>query len=114
MHYGYIGLGNLGGHIAQSLIRKGFKVTVYDLDPKLAERHIKAGAAWAASPKELASQVDHVFTCLPSPTVSEKVLVQILDGLKPDDRVVVEGLLRAIPGQKVEPKVETLTAPSQT
>jgi RND family efflux transporter MFP subunit len=38
----------------------------------------------------------------------------ILDGLKPDDRVVVEGLLRAIPGQKVEPKVETLTAPSQT
>jgi 3-hydroxyisobutyrate dehydrogenase len=83
MHYGYIGLGNLGGHIAQSLIRKGFKVTVYDLDPKLAERHIAAGAAWAASPKELASRVDHVFTCLPSPTVSETVLMQILDGLKP-------------------------------
>ena len=38
----------------------------------------------------------------------------ILDGLKPDDRVVVDGLLRAIPGQKVEPKVETLTPPSQT
>ena len=38
----------------------------------------------------------------------------ILDGLKPDDRVVVDGLLRAIPGQKVDPKVETLTAPSQT
>jgi 3-hydroxyisobutyrate dehydrogenase len=83
MHYGYIGLGNLGGHIAQSLIRKGFKVTVYDLDPKLAERHLKAGATWAASPKELASKVDHVFTCLPSPAVSEKVLGQILDGLKP-------------------------------
>ena len=38
----------------------------------------------------------------------------ILDGLKPDDRVVVDGLLRAIPGQKVDPKVETLTPPSQT
>ncbi len=38
----------------------------------------------------------------------------VLDGLKPDDRVVVDGLLRAIPGQKVDPKVETLTAPSQT
>ncbi len=38
----------------------------------------------------------------------------ILDGLKQDDRVVVDGLLRAIPGQKVEPKVETLTPPSQT
>jgi RND family efflux transporter MFP subunit len=38
----------------------------------------------------------------------------ILEGLKPDDRVVVDGLLRAIPGQKVEPKLETLKAPSQT
>ena len=39
MHYGYIGLGNLGGHLAHSLVKKGYKVTVYDLDPKLAERH---------------------------------------------------------------------------
>ncbi len=38
----------------------------------------------------------------------------ILNGLKPDDRVVVDGLLRSIPGQKVAPKVETLTPPSQS
>jgi 3-hydroxyisobutyrate dehydrogenase len=83
MHYGYIGLGNLGGHLAQNLVTKGFKVTVHDIDKSLAERHLKAGASWAASPKELAQQVDHVFTCLPSPTISEKVLAQILEGLKP-------------------------------
>ncbi|MDE2385479.1 MAG: NAD(P)-dependent oxidoreductase [Alphaproteobacteria bacterium] len=82
MRYGYIGLGNLGGHLAMSLIRNGFDVVVYDLDPALAERHIKAGAKWAATPRELAAQVDHVFTCLPSPAISEKVLVQILEGLK--------------------------------
>lgn len=34
-------------------------------------------------------------------------------GLKPDDRVVVDGILRAIPGQKVEPKMQTLAAPSK-
>jgi 3-hydroxyisobutyrate dehydrogenase len=83
MKYGYVGLGNLGGHLAASLIRKGFDVTVYDLDRSLADRHIKAGAKWAATPKELATQVDHVFTCLPSPVVSEKVLLQLLEGLKP-------------------------------
>ena len=83
MHYGYIGLGNLGGHLAMSLLRNGFKVTVYDLDTSLAERHLKAGASWAASPKDLAAEADHVFTCLPSPTISEYVLMQILDGLKP-------------------------------
>jgi RND family efflux transporter MFP subunit len=34
----------------------------------------------------------------------------INEGLKPDDRVVVDGLLRAIPGQKVAPKLQTLAA----
>jgi 3-hydroxyisobutyrate dehydrogenase len=83
MHYGYIGLGNLGGHLAHSLVKKGYKVTVYDLDRSLAERHLKDGASWADTPAELAARVDHVFTCLPSPTISEKVLQQILSTLKP-------------------------------
>jgi 3-hydroxyisobutyrate dehydrogenase len=82
MKYGYIGLGNLGGHIAMSLIHAGFDVTVFDLDPALGERHIDAGAKWAATPSELASKVDHVFTCLPSPNISEKVLMQILPQMK--------------------------------
>jgi 3-hydroxyisobutyrate dehydrogenase len=83
MHYGYIGLGNLGGHLAHSLVKKGYKVTVYDLDRSLGERHVKDGASWADTPAELAAQVDHVFTCLPSPTISEAVLKEILTTLKP-------------------------------
>jgi multidrug efflux pump subunit AcrA (membrane-fusion protein) len=34
----------------------------------------------------------------------------IESGLKPEDRVVIAGILRAIPGQKVEPQLETLSA----
>ena len=83
MKYGYIGLGNLGGHLAASLIRSGFDVTVFDLDKSLADRHIEVGAKWANTPRELAAQVDHVFTCLPSPATSERVLTQILETLKP-------------------------------
>jgi 3-hydroxyisobutyrate dehydrogenase len=83
MKYGYIGLGNLGGHLAMSLIRNGFEVVVHDIDRSLGERHIAAGAVWAETPQALAAQVDHVFTCLPSPVVSEKVLKQILETLKP-------------------------------
>jgi 3-hydroxyisobutyrate dehydrogenase len=83
MKYGYIGLGNLGGHIAMSLIRKGFDVVVYDLNKSLGDRHVAAGATWAESPAALAAQVDHVITCMPSPVVSEKVLTEILSTLKP-------------------------------
>lgn len=35
-------------------------------------------------------------------------------GLKPDDRVVTTGLLRAIPGQKVDPQLKKIDAPPAT
>ncbi|MGB4826285.1 MAG: NAD(P)-dependent oxidoreductase [Paracoccaceae bacterium] len=83
MNYGYVGLGNLGGHLAANLIRGGHQVTVYDRNPKLAERHSSLGAKVAASVSELAGQVDHVFTCLPHPAASEAVLAELLTELKP-------------------------------
>lgn len=84
MIYGYVGLGNLGGHLAASLIRNGFDMVVYDRDPALSVRHVAMGAKVAGSAAELAGMVDHVFTCLPSPAVSELVLAEILTELKPD------------------------------
>ena len=47
MRYGFVGLGHLGGHLAASLGRAGLPLIVYDLDPKLAERHVKLGARLA-------------------------------------------------------------------
>jgi RND family efflux transporter MFP subunit len=41
----------------------------------------------------------------------EGTLRVIEDGLKPDDRVVIGGLLRAIPGQKVDPQLQTIEPP---
>jgi RND family efflux transporter MFP subunit len=38
----------------------------------------------------------------------------IESGLKADDRVVVAGLLRAIPGQKVDPQLQKIEAPAAT
>ena len=83
MHYGYIGLGNLGANCAACLIKAGFTVTVFDLNPALAERLVGMGATLAGSAEELAGSVDHVITCLPSPAVSEKVLRAILPQMKP-------------------------------
>ncbi len=83
MRYGYIGLGNLGGHLAARLIEAGFEVTVHDRNPALSERHRALGAAVAPSATALAAEVDHVFTCLPSPQISENVLAQILPVMRP-------------------------------
>ncbi len=86
MRYGFIGLGNLGGALALNLRRAGFDLTVHDLDAAASRPLIEAGAAWAASPRAAAERVDAVFTCLPSPAVSERVLTGadgLLAGLKP-------------------------------
>ena len=82
MHYGYIGLGNLGAACAGCLLQAGFKVTVYDLNPALAAPLVEKGAVLAKSAEDLAGSVDHVITCLPSPAVSERVLRQILPQMK--------------------------------
>jgi 3-hydroxyisobutyrate dehydrogenase len=74
MRYGYIGLGHLGGHLAASLLRGGFALTVHDRNKSTAEPLVAKGAAWADSPKALAAECDAVITCLPSPSVSETVL----------------------------------------
>ena len=42
-------------------------MTVSDLDRRAADGLVAAGAAWAASPREVAARSDSVFTCLPSP-----------------------------------------------
>jgi 3-hydroxyisobutyrate dehydrogenase len=82
MHYGYIGLGNLGAACAECLVKAGFQVTVYDLNPALAAPLVAQGAVLANSAKDVASVVDHVITCLPSPAVSERVLRDILPHLR--------------------------------
>jgi 3-hydroxyisobutyrate dehydrogenase len=63
-------------------VKAGFKVTVYDLNPKLAEPLVAMGATLATSAEDLAGAVDHVITCLPSPAVSERVLRNILPRMK--------------------------------
>ena len=85
MRYGFVGLGNLGAHLAGSLLREGFDVTVTDVNPAAASRLRERGAHWAEDAQAVAEKVDAVITCLPSPAVSLHVLSGprgILSGLK--------------------------------
>ncbi|MEM7255960.1 MAG: NAD(P)-dependent oxidoreductase [Pseudomonadota bacterium] len=74
MKVGFIGLGNVGGKLAGSLLRNNAEVTVRDLDKSVAEPFLAAGALWAESPAELAQQCDVIITCLPSPAASAAVM----------------------------------------
>ncbi|MFT4632656.1 MAG: 3-hydroxyisobutyrate dehydrogenase [Candidatus Pseudothioglobus sp.] len=71
---GFIGLGNVGGKLAGSLLRNGVDLTVRDLNVDNAQPFLDAGAKWANSPLEMAQSVDVLITCLPSPAASAMVM----------------------------------------
>jgi 3-hydroxyisobutyrate dehydrogenase len=73
MKIGFIGLGNVGGKLAGSLIRNGHDVTVRDLDDALVQSFVARGARAASSPRKLGEAVDLIVTCLPSPAASSAV-----------------------------------------
>ena len=84
MKVGFIGLGNVGGKLAGSLLKKKFDLTVRDLDQNLTKEFTNLGAKIASSPKELAEKVDLIITCLPSPKICAEVMEGkdgILNGL---------------------------------
>ena len=84
MKIGFIGLGNVGGKLAGSLLRNKFDLTVRDLDENLTKPFKDLGAKVVNSAKELAEQVDLIITCLPSPQICSEVMEGengILNGL---------------------------------
>jgi 3-hydroxyisobutyrate dehydrogenase len=74
MKVGFIGLGNVGGKLAGSLLRNNFDLTVRDLDKNLTQSFKDLGAKVSNSAKELAEQVDLIITCLPSTKICAEVM----------------------------------------
>tara|TARA_E500000331_G_scaffold57188_1_gene51398 strand:- start:96 stop:551 length:456 start_codon:yes stop_codon:yes gene_type:complete len=86
MKIGFIGLGNVGGKLAGSLLRNGFELHVRDLDQDTAKPLLDQGAIWWNSNGSMTREVDVVITCLPSPEASAKVMEEadgILENMRP-------------------------------
>ena len=86
MKIGFVGLGNVGGKLAGSLLRNGHDVTVRDLDNALCTKFQALGAKVANSPADLVQNCELVITCLPSPAACSAVMEGedgILSGITP-------------------------------
>ncbi len=84
MKIGFVGLGNVGGKLAGSLLRNKFDLTVRDLEKNLTNDFKNGGAKVANSAKELTEQTDLIITCLPSPEICAEVMESkegIINGL---------------------------------
>tara|TARA_B100001173_G_C15949229_1_gene530578 strand:+ start:15 stop:956 length:942 start_codon:yes stop_codon:yes gene_type:complete len=87
MKIGFIGLGNVGAKLANSLLRNKFDLTVLDIDNKILDQFKKNGAKIAINPEDLTKNVDLIITSLPSPKISAEIMEGengILKGLSKD------------------------------
>lgn len=74
MKVGFIGLGNVGGKLAGSLVRNGHDVTVLDLNKDLMQEFVDRGATAGETPEQLMRDCEAVVTCLPSPAACASVV----------------------------------------
>ncbi|QCX38952.1 NAD(P)-dependent oxidoreductase [Aureibaculum algae] len=83
---GFIGLGLMGANMVENLQKRGYELTVIDLNKEAVAAVIARGnASEATSPKELAEKSDIVMLCLTTSAVVEKIVYGdegILAGIK--------------------------------
>ena len=72
---GYIGLGLMGKSIARNILKAGFPLIVHNRSRGAVDELVSEGASAASSPREVAAQVDIVFTNLPDTPDVEKVVL---------------------------------------
>ncbi|KMZ57552.1 3-hydroxyisobutyrate dehydrogenase [Zostera marina] len=65
---GFVGVGNMGFHMARSLIKSGFQISVHDKNQESMNRFMDSGIPTRCTPLQLAEECDVVITMLPSPS----------------------------------------------
>jgi 2-hydroxy-3-oxopropionate reductase len=116
---GYIGLGLMGKPIAGNILKAGFPLIVHNRSRAAVDELVAAGAQAAASPAEVARQVDVIFTNLPDTPDVEKVVLGpdgILSAAHPglvyvDNSTIKPAAARSIAGQLAAKGAFALDAP---
>jgi 6-phosphogluconate dehydrogenase len=94
MRLGMVGLGKMGGNMAQRLVRGGHELVVHDRDPAVTQSVADAAqATGAASLDEVAAGLQAprvVWVMVPAGPPTEQVLRDMADRLQPGD-VLIDG-----------------------
>ena len=119
MKIGFIGLGIMGKPMCKNLLKAGFELVVCSRNATSVGELTAVGATSAATPRELAAQVDLVITMLPnSPEVKAIVLGPngVIEGANPGCIVADMSSIAPLASQQIaaalaEKGIEMLDAP---
>ncbi|GAB0090233.1 3-hydroxyisobutyrate dehydrogenase [Sergentomyia squamirostris] len=105
---GFVGLGNMGGHMASNLIKKGHKLNVYDISAPACEALKAKGATVSKSYQEVAKSSDFVVTMLPNnDIVSETYKEMVADGVNSGTVFIDSSTIDPLVAQAVQKLVKS-------
>jgi 3-hydroxyisobutyrate dehydrogenase-like beta-hydroxyacid dehydrogenase len=116
---GFVGVGRMGGPMANRLLDAGYRLCVYDVSEEATGPLVARGAELAASPAEVASIADTVFMSLPTPDVVREVALGGNGGLINGSKVrtVIDlsttgpGVATEVAGKLAERKIAWVDSP---
>ncbi len=88
----FIGLGNMGGSMAENLIKAGHKLTVYDLNKDVVEKLVSVGAKSADSALSALTNASVVISMLPNGSIVKSLYTgktKLIDHIA-DDVLVID------------------------
>ena len=106
---GFIGLGTMGKWMALNMMKAGFPLTVYDINPAAVQFLAGQGAGAAQSPADVAAKVDWLFLSLPDTEVVEKAIFGengIVQGARPGLVLVDLSTIGYIPTLEIDRKLK--------
>ena len=106
MKIGFIGLGNVGGKLAGSLLRNGIDLAVHDLNGAFVADFVGRGARDGQSPADMMAQCALVITCLPSPAATRLLPVGAQRWIAPCRGAATArtpAIFRSLPGATARP-----------
>src|SRR5260370_4556785 len=86
---GVVGLGIMGGAFAENVVKSGWDVVGFDIDPARCRAMARAGVKIAPNAKTLAGDVPNIITSLPKPAALD-VTVRAIVNARVRPRVIVE------------------------
>ena len=87
----FFGLGNMGGPMAANLVKAGFEVCAFDLQPASVQKAVNDGCSAASSEKEAVAGADFIITMLPNGAIAENLYIDgagLLDLVDPSTLLI--------------------------
>ena len=101
---GFIGLGVMGKPMSLNLIKAGYSLLVFDINPKPVQKVVTAGAMKGISPKQIGENCEIIFIMLPNSLYVEEVITGengVLEGAKSGSVIIDMSSISPITAKKV-------------